>query len=324
MKPFESFLAPHLNDYLRYREGLGYAPRPCRDHLRLFDRYVHQSGADLISLDPSFFLNMRSNLAMEATSVNHVLSVTRGFFRFLVRQGIFENNPLLDTPPLKEKITVPFIFSPQQTDQLLKAICKKMKRTNASFLREFAMYMALVLMARCGMRISEPLHLLKHHYRREEGTIYIEKTKFTKDRLIPLPKTVMQEMENYLSARAHLRAEDHNPYLLPGKDLNPIPDQQVRFLFHDAVREIGINQPRKKLGNIIFNPPVPHCLRHSFAVNTLKAVKERGASPQHALPVLAAYLGHATYFNTSVYLRVADASSRNALYDFSLWQKGKL
>jgi integrase/recombinase XerD len=324
MKPFESFLAPLLNDYLTYREGLGYARQPCYDYLRFFDLYVHQDGVDLSSLDPSFFLHMRSNLAMQASSVNHVLSVTRGFFRFLIRQGIFEKNPLLDIPPLKEEITVPFIFSPEQIDQLLKAVCKKMKRTNASFLRELAMYMAILLMARCGMRISEPLHLLKHHYRREEGTIYIEKTKFRKDRLIPLTKAVMQEMENYLSVQAHLRPEDQNPYLLAGKGLSPIPDQKVRFLFHDAVREIGITQPRKKLGNIIFNPPVPHCLRHSFAVNTLKAIKERGASPQHALPVLAAYLGHATYFNTSVYLKVADASSRKALYDFSVWQKGKL
>jgi integrase/recombinase XerD len=324
MKPFESFLAPLLNDYLAYREGLGYAQQPCYDYLRLFDRYVLESGADLSSLDPSYFLNMRSNLRMEATSVNHVLSATRGFFRFLVRRGIFEKNPLLDIPPLKEEITVPFIFSPEQIDQLLKATCKRMQKTKASFLKELAMYMAILLMARCGMRISEPLHLLKHHYRREEGTLCIEKTKFSKDRLIPLPKAVMQEMDNYLSVRAHLCPEDHNPYLLPGKDLNPIPDQQVRFFFHNAVREIGITQPRKKLGNIIFNPPVPHCLRHSFAVNTLKAIKERGQSPQHALPVLATYLGHATYFNTSVYLKVADASSRKNLYDFSLWQKGKL
>jgi len=324
MKPFESFLAPHLNDYLTYREGLGYAPRPCYDHLRLFDRYVHHSEVDLGSLHPSFFLHMRTNLAMQATSVNHVLSVTRGFFRFLVRRGIFEKNPLLDIPPLKEEITVPFIFSPEQTDQILKAICKTMQRGQASFLKELALYMAILLMARCGMRISEPLHLLKHHYRSEEGTLYIEKTKFRKDRLIPLPKAVMQEMENYLSVRAHLCPQDQNPYLLAGKDLNPLPDQQVRFFFHHAVREIGITQPRKKLGNLIFTPPTPHCLRHSFAVNTLKAIKERGQSPQHALPVLATYLGHATYFNTSVYLKVADASSRKNLYDFSLWQKGKL
>jgi integrase/recombinase XerD len=324
MKPFESFLAPHLNDYLTYREGLGYAPRPCYDHLRLFDRYVHQSGADLSSLHPSFFLHMRTNLTLQATSVNHVLSVTRGFFRFLVRRGIFEKNPLLDIPPLKEEITVPFIFSPAQIDQLLKAICKRMQRGQTSFLKELALYMAILLMARCGMRISEPLHLLKHHYRREEGTLYIEKTKFRKDRLIPLPKAVMQEMENYLSVRAHLCPQDQNPYLLAGKGLSPLPDQKVRFFFHHAVGEIGINQPRNKLGNILFIPPTPHCLRHSFAVNTLKAIKERGASPQHALPVLATYLGHATYFNTSVYLKVADASSRKHLYDFSLWQKGKL
>jgi site-specific recombinase XerD len=323
MKPFESFLAPHLDDYLTYREGLGYARRPCYDHLRIFDRYLHQSGADLGSLHPSFFLHMRSNLAMEATSVNHVLSVTRGFFRFLVRRGIFEKNPLLDIPPLKEEIVVPFIFSPEQTNQLLRAICKRMQRTKASFLKELALYMVILFMARCGMRISEPLHLLKHHYRKEEGTLYIEKTKFRKDRLIPIPKAVMQEMDNYLSARAHLCPQDQNPYLLAGSGLHPLSGPQVTFLFHQTVKEMGITQPRKKLGNIIFNPPTPHCLRHSFAINTLKAIKERGQSPQHALPVLAAYLGHTTYFNTSVYLKVADASNRKALYDFSVWQKGK-
>ena len=197
MKPFESFLAPHLNDYLRYREGLGYALRACYGHLRLFDRYLHQSGADLSSLDPSFFLHMRSNLAMESVSVNHVLSVTRGFFHFLVRKGLFEKNPLLDIPPLREEIIVPFICSPEQTDQLLKTLCKTMQRRKASFLIELATYMAILLMARCGLRISEPLHLLKRHYRKEEGTIYIEKTKFSKDRLIPISKTFMQEMDNY-------------------------------------------------------------------------------------------------------------------------------
>ena len=324
MKPFESFLTPHLNDYLRYREGLGYALRPCYDHLRIFDRYLQQSGVDLGSLHPSFFLHMRTNLNLQASSVNHVLCVTRGFFRFLVRKGLFEKNPLLDIPPLKEEIIVPFIFSPEQIDQLLRALCKRMQRTKASFLKELAIYIAILLMAQCGLRISEPLHLLKHHYRREEGTIYIEKTKFRKDRLIPIPMGVMQEMDNYLCVRASLCPQDQNPYLLAGKGLSPLSDQKVRVFFHHAVRAMRITQPRKQLGNILFIPPTPHCLRHSFAVNTLKTIKDRGASPQHALPVLATYLGHATYFNTSVYLKVADASSRNKLYDFSLWQKGSL
>ena len=58
-----------------------------------------------------------------------------------------------------------------------------------------------------------------------------------------------------------------------------------------------------------------------FAVNTLNSIWERGESAQNALPVLAAYLGHKDYTCTSVYLRVADAISRKALVDFSLWQK---
>lgn len=324
MKPFESFLAPHLTDYLAYRLGLGYAPKPCNDSLHMLDRYLHRTGATWSSLQPSFFLDMRSHLPMQAVSVNHVLSVARGFFRFLVRRGIFEKNPLLDIPPLKEHLVVPYIFSPEQIDELLKAVCKRMRRAQASFLKELALYMAMVLMARCGMRISEPLHLLKHHYRKEEGTLYIEKTKFRKDRLIPLPKTVIQELENYLSVRRRLCPHDQNPYLLAGKEYNPLHDQQVSFLFRQVVRDIGITQPRKKLGNVTFNPPTPHCLRHAFAVNTLKAVKERGQSPQHALPVLAAYMGHCHYSSTTVYLKVADATIRQSLYDFSVWQRGKL
>jgi len=39
--------------------------------------------------------------------------------------------------------------------------------------------------------------------------------------------------------------------------------------------------------------------------------------------VLAVYMGHSDYKHTSVYLRVADALSRQRLVDFALWQKRK-
>jgi hypothetical protein len=58
-------------------------------------------------------------------------------------------------------------------------------------------------------------------------------------------------------------------------------------------------------------------------VNALLRVKDRGESAQNALPVLAVYMGHSNYKYTSVYLRVADALTRQNLLDFSLWQKRK-
>lgn len=323
MKPFESFLAPQLNDYIAHRQSQGYVIRAFQGHLQCFDRYMRDKEADWSALQPSFFLDMRANLDMEATSVNKVLSGTRLFFDFLVRRGDMADNPLRDIPFLKEDIVVPFIFSPEQTDQLLQAVCKTVRREERLFLHDLTRYLAVLLLARCGLRISEPLGIMRQHYRRDDATLYIEKTKFRKDRLIPAPSAVITEIDNYLSLRERLRKNDENPYLLAGKGHRHLSEHDVRSFFRRAVKDIGLEQKRKIAGNLIFNPPTPHSLRHSFAVNTLIKIKERGGSLGQALPVLATYLGHSEYKHTAIYLRVADALSRKRLLDFSLWQRRK-
>jgi integrase len=164
---------------------------------------------------------------------------------------------------------------------------------------------------------------MKNHYRSDDGTLYIEKTKFKKQRLIPVPSASMTEVENYLSVRKSLMPHDQNPYLMAGKNQGPLKAEQVRYVFRKALKKIGLDQPRRLMGNVNFSQPTPHSLRHSFAVNTLIKIKGRGESPQRALPVLAAYMGHSEYKYTSVYLRVADAFSRKNLVDFALWQKRK-
>jgi integrase/recombinase XerD len=323
MKPFKSFLAPQLNEFVAYRESLGYAARRRRSHLVAFDRYLKEKNAAWSDLEPSFFLRMSADLSRRPCSANQILMIARVFFQFLLRRGCVDENPLKDIPLLKENTAIPFIFSSEQTDQLLTALCKRIRREESPFLTYLALYLALLLMAKCGMRISEPLRLLHHHYRRDDGTLYIEKTKFKKDRLIPLPIAVITEIDNYLSVRRRLQPDDQNPYLLAGNKLRPLIDHQVRSVFHQAIKDIGLQQARKVMGPMNFNPPVPHSLRHSFAINTLRNIKTRGQSPQNALPVLAAYLGHRTYFNTSVYLKIADAKSRKNLCDFTLWQEWK-
>jgi integrase len=176
--------------------------------------------------------------------------------------------------------------------------------------------MTILLLARCGMRISEPLRLRREHYRPEEKSLYIENTKFKKDRLIPVPKAVAAEIDNYLQVRESLLGTSQNPYLLPGVGLCRLHDQKVRDAFHQAVNVIGLARPRQVIGNTVFAKPTPHSLRHSFAVNTLKKIKQRGKSPQHALPVLAAYMGHVEYRSTAYYLKFLDAEQREGLASF--------
>jgi len=321
MKNFESFLAPQLNEFIVYRQNLGYSMKPMRSYLLRFDRYVKDRKIKPGALQPSFFLEFRGDLKMEPMTINRLLSSVRGFFNFMVRMDYYRANPLTDIPPVPEHSFAPFIFSPQQTDQLIEALCKRIRKEPRPYLKDLSEYMAVVLIARCGLRIKEPLRLQLHHYRCSERTIYIEKTKFNKDRLIPVPKSVATELDNYLSVRDALMRKDQNPYLFVGNKQKGLNDPRLRFIFHRAVHDIGIDRPRQVIGHMIFASPTPHSLRHSFAVNTLKRVKERHDCPQHALPVLAAYMGHRDYQYTAKYLKFIGAEQRQGLFDFSISRK---
>jgi integrase/recombinase XerD len=317
MKLFESFMADKLDEYVIYRKGIGYAEKAIKPPLRAFDRYLKEQNSDWEQLQPAFFLKMRANIRDNPNTVNTILSGVRGFFQFLVRKGIFDDNPLNDIPPLPERYFVPFVFSPEQTDRLLQAVCKKIRRTERDYLFDIANYLAIVLLARCGMRINEPLRLYRHHYRADDGTVYIEKTKFRKDRLIPVPKDVLEQIENYLAARNAISPDDQNPYLLSGRKLWPLRDYHIRPIFHQAVKDIGLKQSKKIMGNITFGGPTPHSLRHAFAINTLNQIKAWGRSPPQALPVLATYMGHRKYQYTGAYLKIKDAKDLPGLIAFT-------
>jgi integrase/recombinase XerD len=317
MNKFESFLAPQLQQYVIYRHNLGYAMKASLSHLKTFDRYLKQKQVEEVLLPPSFFLQLRTDLKIEPRSINNIIASVRVFFNYLVRTGAYYQNPVKDIPYLPENDILPYIFSPGQVNHLLSAVSNQIRKASPRrYLKDLSGYMAIVLLARCGLRIGEPLRLKLNDYRFDEKTIYIEKTKFKKDRLIPLPQSVAIGLENYLAACRYLPAGVDNKYLLANSTAKGLTDNRVRTVFHRAVNDIGLEQSRQIIGNVNISSPTPHSLRHSFAVNTLKSVKERGRSAQNALPVLAAYMGHSEYKHTLKYLKFLDAYQRLGLVNF--------
>ena len=317
MNKFKSFLSPQLQQYLIYRQNLGYSMKPSLSHLKTFDRYLKQRQAEQVLLQPSFFVQMQADIKIEPRSVNRLLSSVRVFFNYLVRTGAYDHNPVKDIPYLPENDILPYIFSPEQVNHLLAAVSNRIRKVSkCKYLKDLSGYMAIVLLARCGLRIGEPLRLKLNHYRFDEKTIYIEKTKFKKDRLIPLPQSVAIEIENYLAVRWCLLANVDNKYLLANSTARGLNDNRVRSVFHQAVSDIGLEQPRQITGNLNISCPTPHSLRHSFAVNTLSGIKKRGGCPNNALPVLATYMGHSSYMYTIKYLKVIDAQQRLGLVNF--------
>ncbi len=321
MNRFESFFAQQLEEYVADRVNLGYAMKTTLSRLKTFDQYVKNIKPEGGLLEPSFFLDFRATLTIERSSINGILSAVCTFFQYLVRRGDYADNPLRDIPRLPEKDVIPFVFSPQEVDQLLSAVCKRIRKSPVCYLTDLSRYMAILSIARCGLRIREPLRLQQNNYRAKERTIYIEKTKFNKDRLIPVPKSMAMEIDNYLKVRRNLMTVDNNPYLFSGVKQRRLGDTPVRDLFHQAVKDIGLNYPRRTIGNTNFSQPTPHSLRHSFAVNTLINVKERGRSPQNALPILSVYMGHEAYEHTVRYLKVMTALQRYRLLRFAMTRK---
>ena len=316
MKKFESFLAGHLNDFIQYRKELGYVNKSLANQLRALDYYVRDNARGWEDLTPAFFLGFRDGIKGSPATVNNVIQATRNFFAYLHRTGCCEHNPVQDLPAKTENAFIPFIFSPEQVEQLLQGVQSQIRRSREKcFLVDMGIYIALMLQARCGLRMSEPLNLGLEHFDPVQGTIYIQKTKFHKDRLIPIPWEAQKELDNFLSLRDALCCT--SPYLLPGFK-NALRTNQVYPVFHRAVRETGIHAPRRIIANMVFGHPTPHSLRHSFAVNTLKAARDRGRDPQAVLPVLSAYMGHSKYRYTALYLKVMDAEKRQGLVDFAI------
>ena len=270
MKPFKSFLNQELEAFISYREGLGYSSDHIRYPLLVFDRHIRQLLDSSSIWQPSFYLKFRNEIKLEPSSVNTVLYAARCFFDFMKRKQRHLINPLKNVPCYPLRAFIPFVFSPKQVEQLLNAVCSRVRHNERYFLKDLSEYLVILLLARCGMRINEPLRLKLRDYRTDEKTIYIEKTKFKKDRLIPVPKAVAETIDNYLSIRAALLEKDINPYLFIGGKQKRLGDQRIRLIFHETVSHIGINRTRKIIGDTIFGKPTPHCLRHSFAVNTLK------------------------------------------------------
>ena len=316
MKPFKSAIAQQMEAYIAYRKDLGFADKHLRSTLRPFDLFTAQKGLSIQHFNPLDFMDFKKSLKLEPRSINAIIITARGFFDYLIRIRQLEDNPLKDFPMERENAFVPFIFSPSQTKRMLDAIHRKIRRNTKHFLNDLSVYTAIFLLAECGMRLSEPLRLKNHHHRKDDGTLYIEKTKFRKDRLIALPVNVIQHLNNYLSVKDTFKNESQ--WLLPAPKGGQLRSNRIYDTFHQAVKDIGIKTKRRLIGNTVFAAPTPHSLRHSFAVNTLEHIRTRGDNPQDALPILSSYMGHRKYRYTAVYLKAIDARQRQQLFDFSI------
>jgi integrase/recombinase XerD len=152
----------------------------------------------------------------------------------------------------------------------------------------------------CGLRCSEARLLRVADVDVENGVLQIRDSKGGKDRQLPVSESLRERLVDY---PAKLAGQSGWEWFFPGATLGvPLTLGNVNHNFRRFLWQARI--PHRGRGH----GPRVHDLRHTAAVNNLRAWFARGENVDALLPVLQTYLGHSSIADTAYYLHLTAES----------------
>lgn len=229
--------------------------------------------------DVQIYLAWRVKEKLRASSTSRMLSCLRGFYRYLLREELIQDNPvhLIESP--KRGRPLPKTLTEADVENLLEAP----DLNDPVQYRDRAM---LELLYATGLRVSELVALQVHEINLNQGVIRVM-GKGGKERLVPVGEEAISWLQSYF--------RDARPILLGGKISDVVfpsrrAQQMTRQTFWHRIK-------RHALVAGIDKPLSPHVLRHAFATHLLN----HGAD----LRVVQMLLGHSDLSTTQIYTHVA-------------------
>ena len=147
----------------------------------------------------------------------------------------------------------------------------------------------------CGLRASEARLLRVDDVDLDAGVLQIRDAKGGKDRQVPVSEPLRQRLADY---HAQVVGRTGGEWFFPGSPGAPLTLGNLDKNFRRFLWQARISHGGRGRG------PRVHDLRHVFAVNNLRACFARGDDVGAFLPVLQAYMGHASPDDTAYYLRL--------------------
>jgi integrase len=289
MSVFAKMLAEKVQSYIELRRSLGYAFKKQAATLRAFVRHVESErlGGPLtkaMALD--FVLSFTG--AANGRAIRH--GVLRRFCEYLAVYDARTERLDRRALPRSRAIPPPRILSDEEM-ALLIASCRQISPTTPQRGRTLA---ALVgLLASTGLRSGEALRLDRADVDLVGGILQIRRTKFRKDRLVPVHKTTLTALRQYVRHRdATFPVAKDCGFFLSSRG-NRLSSAGLHVAFNAACKLAGLDNGKAMR---------PHDLRHRFVVMRLATWHRENADVQALLPLLATYLGHVRYSDTAYYV----------------------
>jgi integrase/recombinase XerD len=264
-----------------------------RDLFRL-QRYLLAHGlrmSDVVS--PSVMRSFLAGLKQESlawSSVARILSATRGWYRFLVRERALEGSPLREVVAARRPVRLPRTLTRPDVTALLELPV----RDRVEDQRDRVM---VELLYASGLRVSELVGLTLSQVDLSLGCLRVV-GKGAKERIIPMGQIARDLLSGYLDhTRPVLLKRRSTPVLFVSRRGQGLTRQACWKLLLQRARRAGITKSIS-----------PHMLRHSFATHLL----EGGAD----LRAVQTMLGHADIATTQIYTHVERSRLKHVHREF--------
>jgi integrase/recombinase XerD len=300
--PLDSLIERYLGD-LRVEAGLARNTLEAyRRDLQKFQQFL--SGRDL--RDPSEvsrpllseFLGHLKRAHLSPASTVRCMAALRGFFRFLCRERVMREDPMISLSVPRPWARLPRILTQGDVTRLLELP----EGAKPEDTRDAAM---VELLYATGLRVSELVTLELAHMNLAVGYV-LAHGKGSKQRVVPLGEMARRKIETYLTtARGALVKGRQSPHVF-------VTRRGGRLTRQGFWKMLRVRARRAKISKPIF----PHMLRHSFATHLL----DHGAD----LRSVQVMLGHAQISTTQIYTHVERERLKRLHTDFFPRKQGRV
>ena len=286
MKP----LLQRFLDYLAQERGL--SPRTVvayRRDLGQLSKFLAETGIERVTEINEHHIRAlvarRHRQGQSGKSLQRLLSSIRGFFRWLLREGLVEQNPALPVRAPKSPRHLPGTLDVDTIGQLLE-----IPVDTPLAVRDKAM---MELFYSSGLRLSELATLTWNQLDLPSGMVTVT-GKGNRSRMVPVGRKALEALLEWRKSRAAFAALEE-PAVFVSRNGNQISPRTIQARIKYWAARQGL--PRSVH---------PHLLRHSFASHILESSGD--------LRAVQELLGHADISTTQIYTHL-DFQHLSKVYD---------